>query len=118
MALNARAQVRTAPAATEQAEAKPLPGSHGWSNFTTVERDQLDLTDEQLIKLRDMDTKFSPDYNALGIEPWKNEKFPALNQMRDKAIRAILTPEQYAQWADPTGKVIPPVPATEAPSGN
>ncbi|MEO5584888.1 MAG: hypothetical protein ABIQ75_05495, partial [Flavobacteriales bacterium] len=72
----------------------------------------------QLIKLRDMDTKFSPDYNALGIEPWKNERFPALNQMRDKAIRAILTPEQYAQWADPTGKVIPPVPATEAPSGN
>ncbi len=118
MALSASAQVKTAPAATEQAEAKPLPGSHGWANFTTVERDQLDLTDDQLIKLRDMDTKFTPDYNALGIEPWKNEKFPALNQKRDKAIRDILTPEQYTQWADPSGKVIPPVPATEAPSGN
>lgn len=110
------AQVKSAPVAPEQAEVNPLPGSHGWANFTTVERDQFNLTDEQLTQLRDMDTKLAPQYNALGIEPWTNEKFPELNQKRDKAIRDILTAEQYAQWSDPSGKVIPVTSPTLTPS--
>lgn len=115
MAPRATAQVKKAPAAPEQAVAKPIPGSHGWANFTTTEKDQFNLTDEQLTRLRDMDTKFTPEYNAMGIEPWTNEKFPALNLRRDKAIRGILTPEQYNQWSDPTGKVIPTSPVDQTP---
>ena len=96
------AQSKSAPASADQEQTKPLPGSHGWANFTTVDRDELKLSDQQFTELRDMDTKFTPDYNALGLEPWRNEKFAALNQKRDKAIREIMTPEQYKQWSAPS----------------
>lgn len=98
----ASAQSKTTLATTDQEQTKPLPGSHGWANFTTVDRDELKLSDQQFTELRDMDTKFTPDYNALGLEPWRNEKFAALNQKRDKAIRGIMTPEQYKQWSAPS----------------
>lgn len=114
MATAANAQVKTAPATTDAPEAKPLPGSQGWANFTTADQDQLKLSDQQLTLLRDMDTKLTPEYNALGIEPWKNEKFTKLNQKRDKAIRGILTPEQYSQWSKPSGTT-PAAPPTIMP---
>ena len=86
----------------------PAPGSMGWAAFTQADRHNLDLTEEQLRKLKEMDSRFEPKYNAMGIEPWTNEKFPELNGDRNKAVQDVLTPEQYQRWAKPTT----PVPAT------
>lgn len=107
----ASAQVTAAPAAQDQATAKPLPGNHGWANFTTVEKDQLKLTDQQFVQLHAMDDALAPAYNAMGIEPWMNEDFPALNKRRDNAIQNILTPEQYKLWSLPS-----PAPQPGAPT--
>lgn len=96
---------------------KPIPGSHGWANFTTADRDRLKLTDQQFTELRDMDEKYTPEYNALGLEPWTNEKFPALNAKRDRTIQDIMTPEQYKQWSTPSGAA-PVVPPTIIPADN
>lgn len=116
MASYATAQMKAVPGTVGQAAAGPLPGSHGWANFTSAEEKRLNLSDQQLVLLHAMDDKLATEYNALGIEPWTHAKFPALNARRDKAIRAIMTPEQYKQWSAPV-EATPLVPPTIIPDG-
>ncbi len=86
----------------------------GWAPFTAVEQQQLTLTDNQLLQLREIDAKLEDQYKALGIEPWTNTAFPALNKKRNELIRGVLTEQQYRQWARSLGPV-PAVPPTIMP---
>ena len=91
------------------------PGARGWSAFTENERRSLDLTDVQLVKLKDMDAGFEAKYKSMGIEPWTNEKFPELNRQRNQAIQDILSPAQYELWAQPS-TAVPSTPPTIVPA--
>jgi hypothetical protein len=91
-----------------------VPGRMGWAPFTVNEKHELNLTDDQLVRLRDMDDKLAKDYNALGLEPWNNPDFPALNDKRNKAVQDILSPEQYKRWATPNTPM-PKTPPTILP---
>ncbi len=90
------------------------PGASGWSPFTAVEQQQLALTDNQLLQLREIDAKLEGQYKALGIEPWTNTAFAPLNRERNALIRGVLTEQQYDQWVRTLGPV-PKVPPTIMP---
>ncbi len=110
-----QAQVKTEQKpSTSMKDATPAPGSMGWSAFTENDRLTLELSDEQLAKLKEVDTRFDEKYKAMGIEPWTNEKFPELNNDRNQAVQDVLSPQQYQRWAQPTAPV-PTVPPTIIP---
>lgn len=110
-ALHAQNNVATA---TLVEDTLPLPGAMGWSAFTQADQHNLELSDEQLMKLKAMDAGLEKKYKAMGIEPWMNERFPELNRQRNMAVQDILSPEQYQRWAKPTTPV-PTTPPTIIP---
>lgn len=111
----AEAQVKTEQKpSTSITDAAPAPGSMGWSAFTENDRLGLQLSEDQMAKLKEVDTRFDEKYKAMGIEPWTNEKFPELNSDRNQAVQDILSPEQYQRWAEPTAPV-PAAPPTIIP---
>ena len=75
------------------------PGSQGWARFDAAQQLKLKLSDGQMNQLHDRDAGGRDQYNNLGIEPWKNKDFPALNEQRNTAIQGILSKEQYGNWA-------------------
>lgn len=81
------------------------PGSMGWAPFTLADKRALNLSDDQMLRLHEMDNRFSEAYNGMGIEPWQNKEFPALNRQRNHAIEEILDDRQYEQWATPSTPV-------------
>lgn len=108
------AQMKISGTATSVQDSLPTPGAMGWAAFTQADKRDLELSDAQLVKLKDMDTRFEEEYKAMGIEPWTNDKFPELNRKRNQAIQDVLNPEQYQQWARPT-KPVPTNPPTIMP---
>lgn len=90
------------------------PGAMGWSAFTEADRLNLELSEAQLVRLKDLDASLDERYRTLGIEPWTHKEYPALNRERNQRVQDILSPEQYARWARPTSPV-PQQPPTIIP---
>jgi hypothetical protein len=70
----------------------------GWAWFNDTIALSLKLGPEQLVQLRDMDTRYRPEYNALGSQPARSPKFSMLLEERNADVEDILTPEQFGQW--------------------
>lgn len=108
-----------APASAQERSATPSdtlapPGAMGWSAFTEADRLNLELSEAQLVRLKDLDASLDQRYRAFGIEPWTHADYPALNRQRNERVQDILSPEQYARWARPTSPV-PQQPPTIIP---
>lgn|GEM_PF-3673266 len=108
---SASAQERTG---TTSSDSIAQPGAMGWSSFTEADRVNLELSEAQLVRLKDMDASFDQRYRALGIEPWTHADYPALNRQRNQSVQDILNSEQYERWARPTSPV-PQQPPTIIP---
>lgn len=86
-------------------ESKPSVADKAWVTLNTAQLNmQLDLSDEQEVKVKEIDARYIKRHQALEqaepklTEKEMSDKTAALMVERDRDLRAVLNPEQYAKW--------------------
>ena len=88
-----------------QAQTQPSTLDKAWVNLNVTQLNmQLDLSDEQEAKVKELDTRYIKRHEALEqtmpklSEKDMSDKTAALMVERDREMQKVLTPEQYTKW--------------------
>jgi hypothetical protein len=95
------------PTTPEQKKQAPQPGTmqqqqgtqQGWQWFDDNATRDMKLDDARTKELRDLDTRYRKDYDAMGATPWTHSDYQALTDRRNADIQRVLSPDQYKQWS-------------------
>jgi periplasmic protein CpxP/Spy len=86
-------------------ETKPSTVDKAWVSLNTAQLNlQLDLNDDQEAQVKEIDTRYIKQHQALEQSEPKlsdkdmSDKTAGLMLERDRELRKVLTPEQYAKW--------------------
>ena len=86
-------------------ETTPSMVDNVWVNLNTAQLNlQLDLSDDQEMKVKEIDMRYIKRHQTLEqttpkmSEKAMSDKTAALMTERDRDLRAVLNPEQYAKW--------------------
>ncbi|MBK9196687.1 MAG: hypothetical protein IPO17_17235 [Flavobacteriales bacterium] len=86
-------------------ETTPSMVDNAWVNLNTAQLNlQLDLSDDQEMKVKEIDMRYIKRHQTLEqttpkmSEKAMSDKTAALMTERDRDLRAVLNPEQYAKW--------------------
>jgi hypothetical protein len=71
----------------------------GWQWFDDTATRDMKLDDARTKELRDLDTRYRKDYDAMGATPWTHSDYQALTDRRNADIQRVLSPDQYKQWS-------------------
>ena len=91
-------QAQTDPKTTVVPQSFPQTTSRGWRTFDDNMGRELNISTDQLQRLREIDTRYQPEYEGLGKDPMSNPDYRSLNDRRNGEIRKVLTPETYDRW--------------------
>ncbi len=84
---------------------KPSQQNSAWKRFNAATDRDLRLNEDQMNRVRDLDSRYERQYRELGPDPLNAPGYRGLYDQRDGEIRGVLTPEQYEMWNTPTTPV-------------
>lgn len=92
----------------------------GWVMFNDQMAKDMNLTPDELKRLREMDERYQAEYLALGKDPTRNPKYTALNERRTNDIKGIMSKESFSSWQTRYGAATPgsTTPGTAAPGSS
>ena len=91
-------QAQTTPNSTARPQSTHQTTSRGWRTFDDNMGREFSIPADQMQRLREIDTRYQPEYEALGKDPMSDPDFRSLNDRRNGEIRKVLKPETYDRW--------------------
>lgn len=89
----------------------------GWRWFDDNSSRDMNIDADRMKELRELDTRYRKEYDAMGNTPWTHSNYQTLTDRRNADLQRVMTPDQYQQWSRSSTKGTSPsqTPSTPAP---